>query len=91
MPLPFLVGLRPPDRNAQPVRRLHQVLDLQRHQFGAAERPAQPSASIARIRSAVGGAFCVTAVPTVRRMPRSVARTSSLLVGGSAMRASLWA
>jgi hypothetical protein len=38
---------------------------------------------MSRIVSAMAGALRAGAVPTVRRMPRSVALTASLLVGGS--------
>src|ERR1700756_5303820 len=41
--------------------------------------------------SAVAGALRTGAAPTVRRVPFTVALTTSLLVGGSSCPASLWA
>jgi hypothetical protein len=38
VPLPALVGLAAPDPDAQPVRHVAQVLDLERYQLAAAER-----------------------------------------------------
>jgi hypothetical protein len=41
LPLPFLVGLAVPDQHPQPVRHLHQIIDLERAKLGAAERAGE--------------------------------------------------
>ena len=41
LPLPFLICLRAPDRNAESVRPLDQILNLQRDQLGTTERAGE--------------------------------------------------
>jgi hypothetical protein len=48
-------------------------------------------AAMATTLSAVAGVLRTGALPIVRRMPCTVALTTSLLVGGSSWPASLWA
>ena len=44
LPLPFLVTLRAPDQDPQPVWDLGQIGDLERAEFGATERPGKAQA-----------------------------------------------
>jgi hypothetical protein len=79
-------------RGADRCASLIEIGDVERDQLGPAKRASEAQqqqcavteeSAMARDASARTGVLRVGAAPTVRRMPRSVARTCSELVGGS--------
>jgi hypothetical protein len=89
--LPFLITLRPPDQDPQPVANLRQIGDLEGAEFAAAERAGEAEREQCAVPLAdhgvraerehladqvrLAGAFPALAVPMVRRIPRSTALT----------------